>query len=107
MKMRVLKWITGWLLGVVIILVALVLLLVRTEFGAGWVLDLAKGQTEGLEIGGHRGSIHGGLELQAVRFESDGVALSVDELSLAIDGLVSVCSAPRVARGDEPGLPDR
>lgn len=84
MNLRWLKIIATGLLALVILLVVAVLVVTRTEAGAGWVLGVAQDKLDGLEIGHHNGSIHGGLELKEVSFTTPAFALSTDSLDVAV-----------------------
>ena len=85
MRMRALRIIVGGLLGTALLVVIAVTFLVRTEAGAGWILDIAQGQVEGFQVEGHSGSLSKGLNLREVRFSAPGLALQADGLSLAVD----------------------
>lgn len=79
-----LKILAAGLLALVVLLLSAVFVVTRTETGAGWVLRIASGQIEGLEIGGHSGSIHGGLELREFRFGADAFLLEAERIETAV-----------------------
>ncbi|MGI9321048.1 MAG: hypothetical protein ACR2O5_06505, partial [Thiogranum sp.] len=84
MILRWLKFASFGLLAVALLLFAAMFTITRTETGAGWVLGIAQDQMEGLKIGGHRGSVHGGLELQQLHFAAPAFTLQAEKLDVAV-----------------------
>ena len=84
MRLRWLKILLAGLLVLSLLLFSAVFLLTRTETGAGWALNIAGNQFDGLDIGSHVGSIHGGLVLHNIGFETPSFLLQADSLDIAL-----------------------
>jgi translocation and assembly module TamB len=83
-KRRWLKFLSFGLLALLAILLLAGFLVLRTETGAGWALAVAQEQVHGLEIDSYRGSLHDGLELQELAYDSQTFSLDADKLSLVL-----------------------
>lgn len=82
--MKWLKRTVVLLLVLLVLTVALALVMLRTEMGAGWVIGMAQNRVQDLSIESWQGSIYGGLELQEVRFAAPSMYLSAKHVRVAI-----------------------